>query len=45
MPVCAACELSSQLEREGFRVLRAVRLMATDFNFARGFLLAQREAQ
>jgi len=45
VPVRTVAELSSELEGEGFRVLRASRLMATEFNFARGFLLSQRDAQ
>jgi len=44
VPVCTVAELSSELESEGFRVLRTTRVMATEFNFARGFLLAQRDA-
>ena len=45
VPVRTIGELSSELESEGFRVLRVIRLMATEFNFARGLLLAQRDAQ
>ena len=45
VPVRTVAELTSELESEGFRVLRTNRLMATEFNFARGFLLAQQGAQ
>ena len=45
VPVRTIGELSTELESEGFRVLRVIRLMATEFNFARGLLLAQRDAQ
>ena len=44
VPVRTIGELSTELESEGFRVLRVIRLMATEFNFARGLLLAQRDA-
>ncbi len=42
VPVRTVAELRSEVESAGFQVLRVIHLTVSDFNFARGFLLARR---